>query len=227
MEDRDKTRIVDLSHVIDGWHDDLQGPAGPAHLRLHGRARQSAANYDDGSTFQIGRIDMVANTGTYVDVAVRIATPTAQDLSEMGLESLADLPALVVRQPWENGLVVDAGAFDGPRRARQRGAGRTPAGTGTGGSDAYYQRSSLPDRRRRRLAGRERRGAGRHRQPQYRRHAGADAAGAHEPARRRNPDLRAYDQPRRAAGRGFRFTAAPPKVKGMGTFPVRAYAVLD
>jgi kynurenine formamidase len=25
---------------------------------------------------------------------------------------------------------------------------------------------------------------------------------------------------------GFRFFAVPPKVKGMGTFPVRAYAVL-
>jgi kynurenine formamidase len=26
---------------------------------------------------------------------------------------------------------------------------------------------------------------------------------------------------------GFRFTAAPAKVRGMGSFPVRAYAVLD
>jgi arylformamidase len=26
---------------------------------------------------------------------------------------------------------------------------------------------------------------------------------------------------------GFRFSAVPPKVRGMGTFPVRAYAVLD
>ncbi len=26
---------------------------------------------------------------------------------------------------------------------------------------------------------------------------------------------------------GFRFTAAPPKIKGMGTFPVRAFAILD
>ncbi|WP_294074700.1 hypothetical protein [Sphingomonas sp.] len=25
----------------------------------------------------------------------------------------------------------------------------------------------------------------------------------------------------------FRFTAAPPKVKGMGTFPVRAYALIN
>jgi arylformamidase len=25
---------------------------------------------------------------------------------------------------------------------------------------------------------------------------------------------------------GFRFSAAPPKVRGMGSFPVRAYAVL-
>jgi kynurenine formamidase len=27
--------------------------------------------------------------------------------------------------------------------------------------------------------------------------------------------------------RGFRFTAAPPKIRGMGTFPVRAYAALS
>jgi kynurenine formamidase len=27
--------------------------------------------------------------------------------------------------------------------------------------------------------------------------------------------------------RGFRFCAVPPKVSGMGTFPVRAYAVVD
>jgi kynurenine formamidase len=26
---------------------------------------------------------------------------------------------------------------------------------------------------------------------------------------------------------GFRFSAVPPKIKGMGTFPVRAYAVLN
>jgi kynurenine formamidase len=26
---------------------------------------------------------------------------------------------------------------------------------------------------------------------------------------------------------GFRFSAVPPKIKGMGTFPVRAYATLD
>jgi kynurenine formamidase len=25
---------------------------------------------------------------------------------------------------------------------------------------------------------------------------------------------------------GFRFSAVPPKVRGMGTFPVRAYAVI-
>ena len=29
-----RAEIVDLSHVIERWHDDLQGPAGPAHLRL-------------------------------------------------------------------------------------------------------------------------------------------------------------------------------------------------
>ena len=31
----------------------------------------------------------------------------------------------------------------------------------------------------------------------------------------------------RYADRGFRIAAVPPKVKGMGTFPVRAYAILE
>ena len=44
-----------------------KGLPGP-HICDFWTREQSAANYDDGSTFQIGRIDMVANTGTYVDV---------------------------------------------------------------------------------------------------------------------------------------------------------------
>ena len=77
-----------------------------------GRASSSAANYDDGSTFQIGRIDMVANTGTYVDAPFH-RYADGKDLAELPLRSLADLPAIVVRRPWENGIAVDAAAFEG------------------------------------------------------------------------------------------------------------------
>ena len=72
----------------------------------------SASNYDDGSTFQIGRIDMVANTGTYLDSPFHRYADGA-DLAELPLPSLADLPGIVVRRPWENDLAVDVPAFDG------------------------------------------------------------------------------------------------------------------
>ena len=111
MEDHAAPRLVDLSHVITEGMVTYKGLPGP-HICDFISREQSATNYDDGSTFQIGRIDMVANTGTYVDVpSHRFAD--GKDLSEVGVESFAHLPALVVRQPFESGLAVDAEAFDG------------------------------------------------------------------------------------------------------------------
>ncbi len=59
--------LVDLSHTIrDGLvtHKGLPGPVICDYIsRIASRDR-----YTDGTEFQIGRIDMVTNTGTYVDV---------------------------------------------------------------------------------------------------------------------------------------------------------------
>jgi arylformamidase len=74
----------------------------PPHICDFWTREDSASNYDDGSSFQIGRIDMVANTGTYVDSPFhRFAD--GKDLSELPLGRLADLPGIVVRRPYENG----------------------------------------------------------------------------------------------------------------------------
>ena len=166
---------------------------------------QSAANYDDGSTFQIGRIDMVANTGTYVDVpSHRFAD--GKDLSEVGLEALAHLPAIVVRQPFESGLAVEL-RLSRPGRPRMRGARRDRLGPALGQRRYYHDHSFLTLAAAELLVGRRR--AGRDRQPQYRRHPGADAAGPYRAARRRNPDLRAYDQPRHRCPTAA--SASPPR----------------
>ena len=67
-----------------------KGLPGPHICDFYAR-EQSAANYDDGSTFQIGRIDMVANTGTYVDVpSHRFAD--GKDLSEVGAKPSRTCP---------------------------------------------------------------------------------------------------------------------------------------
>src|SRR4051794_1149093 len=110
MADLEEKRIVDLSHVIEHGMTTYKGLPGPAICDFWERT-STAANYDDGSTFQIGRIDMVANTGTYLDSPFHRYADGA-DLSELQLPSLADLLGLVVRRPWEKELAIDAQHFE-------------------------------------------------------------------------------------------------------------------
>ncbi|MEO5612947.1 MAG: cyclase family protein [Sphingomicrobium sp.] len=224
MADMGKAGIVDLSHVIEDGMVTYKGLPGP-HICDFISREQSAANYDDGSTFQIGRIDMVANTGTYVDVpSHRFAD--GKDLSEVGVEAFAHLPALVVRQPFESGLGVDLAAFDG---LDVRGKAVLVA-TGWDrhwGSDAYYHdHTYLTVAAAERLIGEGAVlvGIDSHNIDDTRvraRPVHTALLGAGIPICEHMTNLGALPDS------GFRFSAAPPKVRGMGTFPVRAYAVID
>src|SRR5688572_3095143 len=87
-------RLVELSHVIEHGMITYKGLPGPAICDFWER-EGSKEFYDDGSSFQIGRIEMVANTGTYLDTPFhRFAE--GEDLAAVGLEKLAALPGLVV-----------------------------------------------------------------------------------------------------------------------------------
>jgi kynurenine formamidase len=217
------TTIIDLSHVITDGMVTYKGLPGP-HICDFISREQSAANYDDGSTFQIGRIDMVANTGTYVDVpSHRFAD--GKDLSEMGVEAFANIPGIVVRKPFESGLAVDADAFEG----LEVEAKAVLVATGwdrNWGSEAYYSDHSFLT-------------------PEAAEYLIANGAALVGIDSHNIDDTRVRTRPVHAAllGAGipicehmtnlgalpdswFRFAAAPPKVKGMGTFPVRAYAVI-
>src|SRR6185437_10161910 len=92
MADHQEKRIVDLSHVIEHGMTTYPGLPGP-HICDFWTREGSAANYDDGSSFQIGRIDMVANTGTYVDAPFHRYSE-GRDLADLPLQSLADLPGI-------------------------------------------------------------------------------------------------------------------------------------
>ena len=105
------TRIVDLSHVIEDEMTTYPGLPGP-HICDFWERESTAANYDDGSTFQIGRIDMVANTGTYVDSPFH-RYAEGKDLADLPLASLADVPGIVVRQAWETDIAVGVAALQG------------------------------------------------------------------------------------------------------------------
>ena len=223
MADLEAKRIVDLSHVIEHGMTTYKGLPGPQICDFWER-EGTASNYDDGSTFQIGRIDMVANTGTYVDVpSHRFAD--GKDLSEVGVEAFAHLPALVVRRPFESGLAVGAEAFDG---LDVRGCAVLVA-TGWDrhwGQDAYYHDHSFLT-----LA------AGEKLVAEGAALVGIDSHNIDDTRVRTRPVhtvlLRAgipICEHMTGLGslpdEGFRFSATPPMVKGMGTFPVRAYALL-
>ena len=66
----------------------------------------SRERYAPGTEFQIGRIDMVANTGTYVDSPFH-RYPQGKDLSALPLESLANLDCVVVRVPANGERAID------------------------------------------------------------------------------------------------------------------------
>ncbi|MEO5972308.1 MAG: cyclase family protein, partial [Sphingomicrobium sp.] len=185
----------------------------------------SAANYDDGSTFHIGRIDMVANTGTYVDAPFHRFADGA-DLAGLPLQSLADLPGLVVRRPHAAGIATDAAdlagrdvrgkavlvhtgwdehwhtdayAQDHPFLTAAAADWLATEGAALVGIDSY----NIDDTR----------GRGR---PVHTRLLGAGI-----------PICEHMTSLARLPNDGFRFTAAPPKIVGLGSFPVRAFAAID
>ena len=217
-------RIVDLSHVIEHGMTTYKGLPGP-HICDFWTREGSAANYDDGSTFQIGRIDMVANTGTYLDTPFH-RYADGKDLAELPLKSLADLPAIVVRQPFEAALAIGPSAFNRldvrgkavlvhtgwDRHWRTDGYfGAHPYLTGDSADWLVANGAALVGIDSCNIDNMHERA-----RPVHTRLLGAEIAICeHMTGLAQLPD------------EGFRFTAAPPKVRGMGTFPVRAYAVLD
>jgi len=223
MADLGEKRIVDLSHVIEHGMVTYKGLPGP-HICDFWEREGTAANYDDGSTFQIGRIDMVANTGTYVDSPFHRYAEGA-DLAELKLQSLADLPGLVIRRPWENGIVIGAEAFEDRDVSGKAVLVQTGWDRHWRTENYFGEHSHLTAEAADWLAAQ---GAA---------IVGIDSVNIdnmHVRARPVHTRLLGADIPicehMTALGslpdEGFRFSAVPPKVRGMGTFPVRAYAVL-
>jgi kynurenine formamidase len=104
-------KLIDLSHTVEHGMVTLKGYPAPVVCDYLTR-EASRAIYAEGTEFHIGRIDMIANTGTYVDSPFH-RYADGKDLSELPLESLADLDAVVVRATGRSGRAIDRGAFAG------------------------------------------------------------------------------------------------------------------
>lgn len=109
MPNTTSSRYVDLSHTIEHGMVTYKGFPGPVICDFMSR-EASKKFYAEGTSFQIGKIEMIANTGTYVDSPFH-RFENGKDISEMPVEKFADLSAVVVRVNNMTGRAVDRDAF--------------------------------------------------------------------------------------------------------------------
>jgi len=212
--------LLDLSHTIVDGMITYPGFPGPIICDYLSRAA-SRGRYGPGVEFQIGKIEMVANTGTYIDSPFH-RYADGKDLAALPLESLADLDAVLVDAGGESGG-IEAEAFD---RHDVRGKAvlvRT-------GWDAHWGTpgylSGNPFLTADAAACLVERGA---------RLVGIDSVNIdnlEDLTRPVHSTLLGAEIPivehlcnlAPLPGRGFRFSAVPARVAGLGTWPVRAFA---
>jgi arylformamidase len=89
--------LVELNHVVAAGMATYPGLPGPE-ITPHLTREESRASYAEGTEFQIDRISMVGNTGTYLDSPFH-RYADGIDLAGLPLSSVADLPVVVVRLP--------------------------------------------------------------------------------------------------------------------------------
>ena len=185
----------------------------------------SSSRYAPGTTFQIGKIEMLANTGTYIDAPFH-RYDGRQDIGDYPLESVADLEGVVIRATERKGRALDAAWFGGHDvrgkavlvhtgwdahwRTERYGSGHpfltrdavehlVSAGAALVGIDSLNIDDATDGTR-----------------PVH-----TILLGAGTPIVEHLCNLGALPDG------GFRFFAVPAKMKGMGSFPVRAFARVD
>jgi kynurenine formamidase len=215
--------LIDLSHTVE--HGMITYKGLPAPIICDYLSREaSRARYAPGTEFHIGKIEMVANTGTYLDSPFH-RYAHGDDLSQLKLEALANLDCVVVRATqrqeraidrlpiqidslrgkallvhtgWDAHWRTDQYFENHPHLTGQLAEKLVEAGVTLVGIDSFNIDSTDDDTR-----------------PVH-----SALLGAGIPIVEHMCNLDAVPE------RHARFFAVPVKVKGMGTFPVRAFVKL-
>lgn len=214
---------IDLSHTIEDGLVTYRGLPAPVICDYLSR-EESRKFYEPGTEFQIGRIEMVSNTGTYMDTPFH-RYADGDDLSAIGLDRLIDLDGVIVRVPYAEKLAITEEDFAGldvkgkavlvhtgwsefwnteeyynrhPFLTEQAAVFLRDAGVSLVGIDSHNIDDSSGNRR-----------------PVHSVLLGAGVLIVEH--------MRGLGD---VPASGFAFTAVPPKFKGVGTFPVRAFAAV-
>ena len=215
--------FVDLSHTIEDGLVTYKGLPAPIICDYLSRER-SRELYAPGTEFQIAKIEMVANTGTYLDCpSHRYAD--GKDLSQIGPESFADLEGVVVHADYRKGLAVGVECFNN-QELRGRAVLVHTGWDRHWNTDRYYtDHPYLTEEAAAYLKQREVKLVG------IDSHNIDDTRGNSRPVHSTllGAEILIVEhlcQLSLLPDTNFTFSAIPPKIKGVGTFPVRALAKL-
>jgi len=217
-------KLIDVSHTVEHGMITYKGLPAPV-ITDHLTREESKNYYAAGTEFQIGRIEMVANTGTYLDSPFH-RYPDGTDLAGLDLYSLANLDGMVVRRLGTAERAIQVTAVAGLDLKARAVLFHT-------GWDVHWRTEGYSD--------------GAHPfltegTAKYLADAGAALVGID------SYNIDATDDLKRPAhsillsqgipiiehlcgldelpDQGFKFFAVPVKVKGFGTFPVRAFGIV-
>ncbi|HEY0319685.1 MAG TPA: cyclase family protein [Pyrinomonadaceae bacterium] len=216
--------LVDLSHTVEHGMITYRGLPAPIICDFLSR-EESRKHYSEGTEFHIGRIDMVANTGTYLDSPFHRYADGA-DLSELSLSQLADLEGVCIRAPESGTRAIERSAFQGVD-VKDKAVLVHTGWDAHWGSEQYFEEHPFLTRD----AAEALRDAGA-------RLVGIDSYNiddtqdlsrpAHSVLLRAGiPIVEHMCNLNALPDKGFRFFAVPVKVKAFGTFPVRAFCIIQ
>ena len=218
-------QLIDLSHTVEDGLITYKGL--PAPIICDYLSREASRKvYAEGTEFQIGKIELVSNTGTYLDSPFH-RYADGKDLADLSLEQLAHLDGVLIHIPQSHGRVIDANwfanldvrgkavlvhtgwarhwktdqYFEGHPFLTEAAAQTLKAGGATLVGIDTYNIDDITDGRR----------------PVHTVLLGADILIVEHMC-----NLESIPR-----DRSFRFYAVPVKVKAFGTFPVRAFVAVD
>ncbi|MFC3051217.1 cyclase family protein [Kordiimonas pumila] len=216
--------IIDLSHTIQHGQTTYKGLP-PVHICDYLSREESKSLYAEGTSFQIDMLTMVGNSGTYIDSPFH-RYADGDDLSTLALETTTNLPALVIRAPYScNWHAIDEDTLDG-KDFKNKAVLFDTGWSKKFGSDTYMEKHPFLTKATARALEK----------------GGAVLVGIDS---HNIDDIRLNERPVHSIllksaipivehltnlsalpDQGFKFYAAPLKIKAVGTFPTRAYAIL-
>jgi arylformamidase len=213
--------LVDLSHTVFDGLVTYKGLPAPIICDFLSR-EDSIGKYEEGTEFQIGKIEMVSNTGTYIDCPFH-RYAHGKDLSEVELEAFANLDAVTIHASGIQEIGIE---FFQNLEIRNKAVIVNTGWSKNWNTEAYFENHPFLTRE----------------AAEYLRDCGVKLVGIDS---HNIDDTRGNSRPvhtillgaeilivehlcnlDRLPASGYLFSAVPPKFKGVGTFPVRAFATL-